>query len=332
MAWIASSETGAYVQGNVLADVDTWLNGKAALKSDLVPSLLELSSYQGKVRSLPWMTNNIGMWLNLDAFTKAGVPVPSQDPEKTWTWEEFADACKKLSTGDQKGFLVTVGGGWDTWLFHAWIAQAGGQFMTEQGDARFADAPGIEAITFIKSLVDAGSTAFSEPNKGADAGPWYAGKVAIHANGPWNFPTLSTFNKFKFTVVPYPRHKKPATNLGGDQLFIFTRNADVDAASFAYGEYMLSTDFQVAFNIQSGNLPVVKSAQDSQQYQDHLKKYPFIAGWTNQTPFGVARQPVPQFADVATIFSQAWDDVMFKSAKPEDRLKQAAQQADALKQ
>ena len=331
MAWIASSETGAYVEGNVLADVDSWLNAKPNLKSDLLPSLVQLSTYQGKVRSLPWMSNNCAMWLNLDAFSAAGVPVPSQDPEKTWTWEEFADAVKKLTSADRKGYLVSVGGTWDTWLFHAWIAQAGGQFLTEEGDPKFNEAPGVEAATFIKSLVDGGSTAFSEPNKGSDAGPWYAGKVAIITNGPWNFPTLSKFTQFKFTVVPYPRHKQPATNLGGDQLFIFERGQQVNNVSFAFAEYMLSPEFQTAFNIQSGNLPVVKSASSSQTYQDYLKQYPFMAGWNNQTAYGVQRQPVPQYNDVATIFSQAWDDIMLKGAGIQDRLNQAAQQASALK-
>ena len=46
---------------------------------------------------------------------------------------------------------------------------------------------------------------------------------------------------------------------------------------------MLSPEFQVAFNIQSGNLPVVSRAVNSSQDQDHLNRYPFIAGWTNQT-------------------------------------------------
>src|SRR5207244_13142543 len=68
--------------------------------------------------------NNTAMQINLDAFEKAGVPVPSQDPTKTWTWDQFAEACKLISQKtSMKGFLMSNGGdgGWDAWLFHAWL-------------------------------------------------------------------------------------------------------------------------------------------------------------------------------------------------------------------
>ena len=83
MAWLASGETGTYVQAGLLADVDSWLNSHSTIKQNIFPSLVKLSSFQGKVSSLPWMTNNTAMQINLDAFQKAGVPIPSQDPTKT---------------------------------------------------------------------------------------------------------------------------------------------------------------------------------------------------------------------------------------------------------
>lgn len=115
MAWLESGETGVYVQANLLPDVDGWLNSHASIKQNIFPSLIKLSSYQGKVWSFPWMTNNTAMQINLDAFQAAGVPIPSQDPTKTWTWDEFAQACKLISQkAGMKGFLMNNGGnGWD---------------------------------------------------------------------------------------------------------------------------------------------------------------------------------------------------------------------------
>lgn len=325
MWWMASSETGSYVEAGVLADVDGWLNSHPEIKSNIIPSLLELSSYQGKVQSLPWMTNDTAMWINVDAFEKAGVPIPSQDPATTWTWEEFADAVKKVSNDNMKGYLVSVGGGWDFWLFHAWYAAAGGDATKiPQLDSPAA----IKAVSFIRGLVDNGSTLFSEPNRGWDAAPWYAGKVAIMTNGPWNFPTLSTFKDFKFTVVPFPRDAKPAANLGGNQLFIGkSDDPKVDACAFAFAEYMLTDEFQVAFQKQSGNLPVTTSASTGAEYQEHVKTYPFLAGFVNQIPYGVARQPIPTYNEIGTVFTTAWDDVMVNKKGVEERFKAAQEEA-----
>jgi multiple sugar transport system substrate-binding protein len=333
MAWLASSATGSYVEAGVLADVQGWLDQNPDIKSNIIPSLLDLSSYQGKVWSLPWMTNDTAMYINVDAFNAAGVPIPSQDPTKTWTWAEFADDMQKLTTSDMAGFLVTIGGPvWDTWTFTAWVDSAGGQLLTSSGAPAFQEAPGIAAVTFQKNLVDGGYTAFSQPNMGYDASPWYAGKVAVMADGPWNFPTLKDFSDFKFTVVPYPRDTKPSTNLGGDQLFIFNIHSDpaVAQCAFEYAAFMLSDSFQIDFNIQSGNLPVTTSALNSSKYQDHLNSYPFLAGFANSVPYGVARPALPEYDQVTQVFSQAWDNIMLKSDPITSTLESAANQVKAL--
>src|SRR6266571_1486719 len=277
MAWLDSGETGAYVQANLLPDVDGWLNSHPTIKQDIFPSLIALSSYQGKVRSFPWMTNNTAMQINLDAFEKAGVPIPSQDPMKTWTWDQFAEACKLISQKtNMKGFLMNNGGPlWDTWLFHAWLG----------------------------------------------------------ANGGWNFPDLVKFNKFKFTVVPYPIKTQPAANTGGDQLFVFNNSPQKVAYEYDYAQYMLTDNFQVAFNIESGNLPVTTSATMSAAYQAHLKQYPFLYGWVNGVPYGVALSSLPQAGGTQTAFGQkAWDPIILQGANVQQALATAAAAVTALKQ
>lgn len=328
MAWLASTEQGVFGDADLLADIQGFLDDKPELRDNIRPELLTLSSYDGAVRTLPWTTNNLAVWINVDAFEEAGVPIPSKNPEETWTWEEFKDAAQKTSTGDRKGFLLTVGGGWESWAFEAWIAQAEGVFIDEEGVPGFAEAPGVEAMTFLYGLKQAEATLFSEPDRGFDPAPWYAGRVAMVLNGPWNFPTLSKFEDFRFDVVPYPRNKRPATNLGGNQLYIFNTGGDaVTACALNYGEYMLSDEFQTRFTIQDGSFPVTKSAVESEEYQAHLEQYPYLAGWFNQTPYGVARSSTPAYSDISTIFSDAYDEIMLNDAPIEETLSQAAEEA-----
>jgi multiple sugar transport system substrate-binding protein len=335
MAWLESGETGTYVQASLLPDVDGWLNSHSAIKQNIYPSLIKLSSFQGKVWSLPWMTNNTAMQINLDAFEKAGVPVPSQDPTKTWTWDQFAEANKLISQKtNMKGFLMSNGGdgGWDAWIFHAWLGANGGTFLSDAGDPLFNNAAGVETMAFLQNLVKDGSTAFSAPGAGFDPSGWYTQKAAIMANGPWNFPDLAKFKTFKFTVVPYPVNKQPATNTGGDQLFIFNNSQQKVNYSFAYAQYMLTDDFQVAFNIQSGNLPVTQSATNSAAYQAHLKQFPFLNGWVNGVPYGVARSSLPQSVDAQRAFgTKAWDPIILQGADVQQSLATAASAVTALK-
>jgi multiple sugar transport system substrate-binding protein len=332
MWWIASSETGAYVEADVLADVDSWLNENPDIKSNIIPAILELSSYEGKVRSIPWMTNNTAMWVNVDAFEAAGLSIPSQDPATTWTWDEFKADMQAITeanaaTTGMKGFLATVNqSGWDFWTFHAWYAAAGGD---TSGLPVLDSAAAIKAAQFQQDLITAGYA--KTTTTGWDAAPWYAGEVAVQADGPWNFPTLSTFTDFKFTVVPYPRDVKPATNLGGDQLFIGkTPTPEQEACEFAFAKWILSDDFQIAFQEQSGNLPVTTTSAASADYQAYMAAHPFLAGFVNQTPYGVARSPVPEYQDVANAFSTAWDSIILNGANVTSTMTALKTQVDGI--
>ena len=186
-------------------------------------------------------------------------------------------------------------------------------------------------MTLLQNLVTNGYTAYSAPGMGYDPSGWYSQKAAIMANGPWNFPDLSTFKTFKFTVVPYPVNTQPATNTGGDQLFIFNNSPDKVKYSFDYAAYMLSDNFQIQFNIESGNLPVTQSATNSAAYQAHLKQYPFLYGWVNGVPYGVARSELPYGVDAGLAFgSKAWDPIILQKADVQQSLNNAASAVTAL--
>jgi multiple sugar transport system substrate-binding protein len=90
--------------------------------SDVAPSLIEASMYEGSLYVLPANFNAANMFINLDAFQKAGIPVPSDD----WTYEEFRSIAQKFSAKkDSTGQPETFGyawtnrhwGGYVPWLF-----------------------------------------------------------------------------------------------------------------------------------------------------------------------------------------------------------------------
>src|SRR5258707_7432084 len=58
MAWLASGETGTYVQAGLLGDVDSWVNSRSTIKQNIFFSLIKLSSYQKEVVRMSLMTNH----------------------------------------------------------------------------------------------------------------------------------------------------------------------------------------------------------------------------------------------------------------------------------
>jgi multiple sugar transport system substrate-binding protein len=334
MAWEASSEQGAYSDASLLADVDGWLNSKPDIKSNIIPALVKLSSYNGKVATLPWMTNNCAMLINTDAFKEAGVAIPSQDPKTTWTWDDFEAACKAITAkGTMKGFLMSGTTGWDPWVATGWFGTNGAVMLDDTGTAQWNSPAGIETMTYLQGLVKNGYTV--PLDKGWELTLWYNKKAAIALNGPWNLPDIQAQQAkglFAWTTVPFPRKTQAATNIGGDQLYLFKRSADKVAGEFAYAEYLLSDDFQVKFAMQSGNLPVTTSATANADYQAFLQKTPQLLGWVNSVPFGVSRISTPTGSDQYSAFSaKAWDPIILKGADPATALNDAKTASDALK-
>lgn len=90
--------------------------------SDVHPALIEAMMYEGSLYELPANFNAANMFLNLDAFSKAGIQPPSDD----WTVDEFREIARKLSAKkDATGQPETFGyawtnrhwGGYIPWVF-----------------------------------------------------------------------------------------------------------------------------------------------------------------------------------------------------------------------
>jgi multiple sugar transport system substrate-binding protein len=332
LMWEASASAGDYVKADVLADTQKFFDDNPKIKDNVIDSLITLSTYQGKIRSIPMTTNNVAVYVNVTAFKAAGVAVPSQDPEKTWTWEEFRAASKKVSeAGKMKGLLFSDSGGWASWLASGWLAQAGGFYINTNSEIGFNKPEAIEAYKFLKTLVDDKSTVFSEPGKGWDPAPWLSQKAAMTINGPWNLSALLKVKDFEWTVVPLPRGKKIAAPLGGNQLYVFNLTPAKNDCAFKFAAYVLSDEFQVKFTIKDGSLPTTKSASNSPEYLEFAKNTPALAGWANQTKYGVARPAMPGFNAVGDgPFGKAWGDIFVQGADIQSSMDKAAKEAALL--
>jgi hypothetical protein len=85
----------------------------------------------------------------------------------------------------------------------------------------------------------------------------------------------------------------------------------------------------------TGNFPThttqtPTTAAASEEYQEHLASYPFLAGFVNQTPYGISRLPIPEFNDIGNAFTPAWDDVMLNDADAAERFAELQAEVDGI--
>jgi multiple sugar transport system substrate-binding protein len=95
MLWFNPTLTGQLVELNAIRPLDDLL-ATSSVKGEIDPALFESMQFSGHLWSVPFGTNNAGIFYRPSLFKAAGI---TQLPK---TWEELREVAKKL-TGDFDG-------------------------------------------------------------------------------------------------------------------------------------------------------------------------------------------------------------------------------------
>lgn len=330
MLWFNPTLTGMLSSSEMLLPAGDMLM-EMIDESDVYQALWEAGSYNGKIYGVPFDANNLGIYYNKELFIEAGL-----DPEEyegvSLSWSEFIDLAETLTEGSTYGFLVPFGRlEWTVWIWEIFLWSAGGELL--EGDlVKFADKPGVEALQYWVDLIYKHNVAkLSETNAGYKLDDFFAGRVAMTVNGPWNYPILKDNDWLDNTGVMLMPHKdKVVTNIGGEHLYIFKTGSERENASLEFAEFVLSPEFQTEWAIKTGYLPVCKSALESSEYQSFLDNNPFMKTFAENMEYGKVRPSAPIYTDLSTELGSAIEAALLKQKDPEEALKDAKEKVESL--
>jgi multiple sugar transport system substrate-binding protein len=318
IAWMAK----LHRSGALLSLDDAAQKAKVDL-NDFYPSLLEYSRYQGKLQSLPVSTNNLALFYNKDLFRRAGL-----DPEKPpRTWNELRDAAKKITAlgGGIQGFEIYTQAGDSgegvTWQFQPYLWQAGGEYLADNySKPGFNNSAGEKALQFLVDLIHI--------DKVAQAGQWGAfdkGMAGMRIDGSWMVGIWATQTSFSWgtAMIPTPEGGRPATNMGGEQIFVFKTNPAAEAAAVEFALWLTGTPVQVEWDTLTGFMPVRKSVAADNTYKEWVKKEPRLTAFVDQQQYARARPPIPEYPDTSLAFAKELEKAFFGKATVKEALANA---------
>jgi multiple sugar transport system substrate-binding protein len=193
--------------------------GHAAWLDDFYPILLDAFRFngartgQGPLYGLPKDFTTTLMYVNVDLFKEAGVPVPYEG----WTWDEYEQAMKKITAlSHTRGHGQIYGGVLNTWprVLHNIIWTYGGDFFGDNfRDVRLDDPGSIAALQMIRRTRFEDQTVFNATGLSKDGGQeFYTGDVGcIGPQGRWMTPRYRSITNFHWDVVPLPHEKRKAS-------------------------------------------------------------------------------------------------------------------------
>jgi ABC-type glycerol-3-phosphate transport system substrate-binding protein len=328
-----------YAQAGVVVPLDQYVNDieMGLTDEDLVdiyPNNLEtgrLVDMDGQLLAFPFVENAIGMWVNDTLLRQAGWDhVPA-------TWDEFEQSCSDIAarTGvDCYPFVESVT------TFTAWLYSRGGSQLDESARrATFNQPPGIESLTLLRRLIDAGLA--------WRPGDPYGDYVAF-ANGQAAFTFSSTGNSqfyvdaydaalqngmapFDWHQAPIPQSdlEHPATVLYGANLFILRGTPERQQAAWRLIRWLTSSSQTARWASTLETMPIRASALDVMT--DTLETYPFFRVQAEDIlPYGQPEPAVAGELQVRDILYTAILSVTQGLVDPQAALDQAARQADAI--
>ena len=173
------------VEKGQLADMSDYISADGVNLADY-NGLAENFSFDGKQYALPARTDFYVMYYNKDIFDAAGVEYPSND----WTWEEFEETAKKLTSGE--GANKTYGAFFHTWqaCVENWGVQDGKNTIMDYENGYDFFKPYYDMVIRMQdegTVQDYGTLKTGNIHY---SGPFAQGTVAMMPMGTWFMATM----------------------------------------------------------------------------------------------------------------------------------------------
>ncbi|HEY9645561.1 MAG TPA: ABC transporter substrate-binding protein, partial [Chroococcidiopsis sp.] len=330
LLWYAPMMTGQLVELDALRPLDDWFQS-SPLREQLDPALLDSMRWENHIWSVPFGTNNVGIFYRPSLLKAAGITTPPK------SWAELRQAAKALTKPDQQqhGMLLPLGKGeWTvfTWLPFMW--SGGGELTSAAPSAAgksvsLANPGAIAALQLWRDLVNDGSVVLSQPERGYELDGFLAGKVAMQLTGPWTLGQLGATD-VDFAVMPIPADVKQATSTGGENLFIFKSTSAVEQAALTFVDYVLSEEFQTEWAIGTGYLPVNLRSRQSPAYKAFIAQQPAVQVFLDQAKYGRSRPIFPGYNRISDNLGRAIEATLLGKSSPEEALTAAQQRLDLI--
>ena len=316
----------ALVRSGALTALDPYAARSKVNLGDYFQGPMVYGQYQAHQYSLPVSASNLALYYNKDLFRQAGLD-PNKPPK---TWEELQAMSKVIRAKTKKqGYeLFSQGGEGTSWQWQVFLWGAGGQILNKANTAAAFNSPaGVRALQYWVDLVK---------NQSSSVSPWGLfgrGDSAMVMDGSWMtqfFPEQIDF-ELGAAPFPFPKGMKPATNMGGEQVFVFNSDAATQQAAWDFINWFSSTPVQIQWDRLTGFMPVKKSVASAPSYRNWVKNTrPLLQPFVDSMAFANPRPPVPQYAQLSDRLAQAVQEALSGQATPAAALNRAAQDVNGL--
>ncbi|WP_019498823.1 ABC transporter substrate-binding protein [Pseudanabaena sp. PCC 6802] len=327
LLWYTPTLTGRLVELDAIRPLDDLL-AKSPLRDRIDPAMLSTMQWRNRIWSVPFATNNIGIFYRPSLFKAAGIEKLPQN------WTELRQVARKLTLDrdgdgriDQRGIFLPLGKGeFTVFIWTPFLWSAGGDLF--KGDRPQLATPEAQtALQLWQDLVRDNSAMLSQPERGYEEDNFVSGKVAMQISGSWALRFMSQ-KKIDFDVMPIPQDRYPATTMGGENLFLLKSTPEREAAAWKFAEFVIGEEFQTEWARQTGYLPINLDAQRSSAYAAYVSQQPAVEVFLNQMRSAKSRPLSPEYPRISESIGRAIEATLLQKRSPAEALAEAQRNLD----
>lgn len=322
--------TAAYAKSGILAPIDDYVSNR----DDLLPSIVEEGTYDGKLYSLGYSESGVGIFYNKQMLQEAGVDLVSLPTvDKPWTYDQYNSLFETLTKHYKKPAIDVGFDDHSEWLMYAFtpfVWSSGGDVVTEDGTkstGAFDNKGSVEAFTFIQGLIKNGYSTITPEKNGFQTGIY-----PLKMTGSWTMQEMdSQYKDVEYGVLPLPMSPKTKKLVSptGSWAYGISRTTKKTEAAGALIDFLGSE--QEVYDMSVGNsvLPSRKSTSDrlATEVSDQMKVL-----LEQNAKTGHARPVLVNYPQVSRVVQNTVTEMTYIDQNPDIAalLKQKAQEIDGF--
>lgn len=310
-----------YAATGILQPLDAYISEE--FKNGFVDSIIQQGTYDGKLYALGAMESSVALFYNKKIFEEEGIEVPTS-LEEAWTWDEFYQVAKQLTTEDRYGVDLNMDEGvgeWLTYMGSVFVWSNGGRLIAEDGSAAegYVNGPEtVEALEFVRKL-------FNEKVVNIAPGPtdFEEGRAAMSLNGPWMIQGFDKYPELEWGLIPFPYSKEQKSPSGSWAWGVSAQSEHPEEAAEVV-KWMTNTEAAVQLSSVTGMPP---SRKDAFKELPHYDELPLKIIKEQVTNTAQARPTTPAYPVLTAKFAEAFHAAALNQ-DPKQALDQVANLVD----
>lgn len=232
-----------------------------ALREDIDPKLLEGFSKDGSTYLMPNTFNTMVIYYNTKMFEAAGIERPSDD----WTWDEFLEISKKLTTGSGADKVYGFAMPYYSFGITPWLYSNGTSMMSDDlQTAQLTDPKVQETAGWVRDLVTKHGVA-PQP-KGSDPYQLFpAGKAAMTGAGHFVTGGFEKAGFADYDILPWPTGTTKSTVFGAGA-FAVSKASKNQELSWEFIKMLTDQQTQKQWADAGAAVPSTKTAASSPEF------------------------------------------------------------------